>query len=116
MSKTIRFKLSGKEADYVLGTINGIRSYGVDLPGVTEIAKSALMETCLNLNKKVNAQLEKLRGEAAEGERTVAEAEGTDGAAAGAVGGDAGSDTEDQSEGTAAPETGGDTLAAGDGG
>ena len=69
MSKTVRFKLSGKEANYVTGTINSIRSYGVDLPGMSEMAKRALMETCFSLNKRVNEAKEKLLSQQKEGEK-----------------------------------------------
>lgn len=122
MSKTVRFKLTGREADYVQKTVNIVRHYGGKIGDVQQLAKSSLMEACIRLNGKINEAIERAEKAAASGEEgntdvgAVDQAETTDGATADAVSADGSGDTEAEPEGAPAEEAGGDDVASRDGG
>jgi len=94
MSKTVRFKLAGVEAKYVTDTINALHSRGLLGEGgksIPDIAKGALMEFCIGINKRAREYAEKMEAEqevADAGDRDTGEGDTEDGQEDGTVGSD----------------------------
>ena len=118
MSKTVRFKLSGKEETYAFSRMHIFRNMGVLPPSADlhSLAKEALLLTLQDIENKVREELIRRQEEAANAGSGVGATEEPTAELTDSERADASHSAEEESQGDAAPEDGGNELADRDGG